>query len=542
LLSLFCVRGLGAGYKFELSKEKEEEGGKLEDLIFRYEVPDETLEGKHWRYRYLQAKHKENEGEKITADHLGLLDYNRKGDFSLQKYFHSFYKIRARGDDIHDCIICTNIGFDVNSLEKGGVELVSINDQPEDILEFGAQEKTARYKLKINKDDWHRRLKEEWSPVQLLAKEIKDCATKNKTTDIRAGMLNSYHVALVDERVIDFTTNTTKKFHQDFVSDAGSLSGGAKELRQTLCELGENDEWKNWKFKLSNSFGKGQSAVKNPLPRKITEEVVDNFFNKLIFVVDMPHEKKFEEIIETRDMSKYYQPDKCKAQTIRILHDVSAEFSNQEQKFWLKAESAKNILLADVTKMSLEYQSQLKKEIKFNDDVIKMMVFQLRQKLLESDGRKKVEQITSLSPQHTAVKVISAVQILMREMNQEGKYLVASSGRLKMEMWRNILKLQKGFRHFFVIVCDDETSVSSYENLITDNQADDNNFIIIVSPDKSSVGSEDEIKYSDFSKEIQEAILSKTVSFQGENLTVGNLIGYKPEEIIDFSSIKELFF
>jgi hypothetical protein len=256
----------------------------------------------------------------------------------------------------------------------------------------------------------------------------------------------------------------------------------------------------------------------------------------------MPHENKFEEILETRDMSKYYQPDKCKDQTVRILHEVSKEFSNQEQKFWLKAESAKNILLADVTKMSLEYQSQLEKEIKFNDDVIKMMVFQLRQKLLESDGRKKVEQITSLSPQHTAVKVISAVQILMREMNQEGKYLVASSGRLKMEMWRNILKLQKGFRHFFVIVCDDETSVSSYENLITDNQADDNNFIIIVSPDKSSVGSEDEIKYSDFSKEIQEAILSKTVSFQGENLTVGNLIGYKPEEIIDFSSIKELFF
>jgi hypothetical protein len=105
LLSLFCVRGLGAGYKFELSKEKEEEGGKLEDLIFRYQVPDETSVGKHWRYRYLQAKHKENEGEKITADHLGLLDYKPKGDFSLPKYFHSFYKIRARGDDIHDCII-----------------------------------------------------------------------------------------------------------------------------------------------------------------------------------------------------------------------------------------------------------------------------------------------------------------------------------------------------------------------------------------------------------------------------------------------------
>ena len=59
LLTLFCIRALAAGYKFELSKEKEEEGGKLEDLIFRYEVADDdTPAGKHWRYRFLQAKHK----------------------------------------------------------------------------------------------------------------------------------------------------------------------------------------------------------------------------------------------------------------------------------------------------------------------------------------------------------------------------------------------------------------------------------------------------------------------------------------------------
>ena len=44
-------------HKFKLSKEKEE-GRKLEDLIFRYEVADDTPAGKHWRYRFLQAKHK----------------------------------------------------------------------------------------------------------------------------------------------------------------------------------------------------------------------------------------------------------------------------------------------------------------------------------------------------------------------------------------------------------------------------------------------------------------------------------------------------
>jgi hypothetical protein len=166
----------------------------------------------------------------------------------------------------------------------------------------------------------------------------------------------------------------------------------------------------------------------------------------------MPHEKKFEEIMETRDMSKFYQTDKCKAQTVRILHEMSLEFSKREKNFWLKSGSAKNILLADVTKMSLEFQDHLEKNIKFNDSAIKRMADQLRQKLLRSNGREKVERIATPSPQHTAVKVISAVQILMQELKQEGNYLVTSSSRLQKEdrkRWKNILKLQTGFFHFF---------------------------------------------------------------------------------------------
>ena len=93
LLPLFCIRGLGAGYKFELGKENEDLAGKFDDVIFRYEVADDTSAGKHWRYRFLQAKHKENVKEKIVADHLQV--YNAKRDFSLSKYFHSYYKIRS---------------------------------------------------------------------------------------------------------------------------------------------------------------------------------------------------------------------------------------------------------------------------------------------------------------------------------------------------------------------------------------------------------------------------------------------------------------
>jgi hypothetical protein len=225
---------------------------------------------------------------------------------------------------------------------------------------------------------------------------------------------------------------------------------------------------------------------------------------------------------------------------------VPAEFSNKEQNFWLKSESAKNILLADVTKMSLEYQSQLEKEIKFNDGAIKRMTGQLKQKLPESDGRGKFKRIATLSPKHTAVKVISAVQILMRELKQEGNYLVTSSSHLQNEeerkRWKNILKLQKSFHHFFVIVCDDEASVSSYTNFIADDQLDDNNVTIIISRNGSLHGIKDEIKYVDLSEDCQQAILTRMVWFQGGNVTVGDLVGDEPEESMDFNSMMELLF
>jgi hypothetical protein len=538
LLTLFCVRALVAGYKFELSKEKEE-GGSLEDLIFRYEVADDTPADKHWRYRFLQAKHKENDKEKIAADHL--IDNNLRGDFNLLKYFHSFLNITARGEDIQDCIICTNIGFHLNSLEEGGVKLVSIDDQREDILKFGAP--TARYKLEVNDAEFHRKLREEWSQVRILAKELKDCAEGKKTTDIRKGtMLNSYHVALVDENVIDCKTKELGIFHQDFVSDAVNLSEGARELRQTISILDE-DNWEDWKFKLSYNFGKSQSAkVKNQLPRKITEEDVSDFFNKLIFVVDMPNEGKFEEILETDDLSKYYSRDDCENQTVRFLHEMSKEFSDKQQNYWLKSENAQKILLAGVTKMSLEYQGQLEKEIKFNDSAIQVMKKKLEQ-LMDSSNN-KVERIATPSPQFTAVKVISALQILMQELKQDENYLVVPSSLLQdeeeMKRWENILKLKKGFHHFLVVVGDNEDSIENYKNFIPDNQTNDRNFLIIISNGGPFKGMKDEIKYEDLSNEFKNKILSRTISFQGENLTVGELVGDQPDQVIDFSSLKEL--
>jgi hypothetical protein len=255
----------------------------------------------------------------------------------------------------------------------------------------------------------------------------------------------------------------------------------------------------------------------------------------------MPNEKQFKKIIETEDVSKYYPIDVCKIQTTRIFDEIADAFEKKPANFWLTSEEAKKILLAGVTAVSLEYQRQLEREIGFNEDAIKVMEKKLRH-LIDSSGKEKIQRISTPSPQHTAVKVISAVQILMRELKQEGNYLAVSASRLQdeEEIYKNILKLQKYVYYFVVVVCDSETSIQNLENLISDDQ--DKNYVIFISRNGQLAGIEDEINYDDLRKDFQEAILTKTVWFQGEKQNVENLIGCKPEEVIDFNSMKELLF
>jgi hypothetical protein len=194
----------------------------------------------------------------------------------------------------------------------------------------------------------------------------------------------------------------------------------------------------------------------------------------------MPNETQFKKIIETEDVSKYYQSDKCEDQTFRIFAQISQAFEEKPANFWLTSEEAKKILLAGVTAFSLEYQRQLEVEVGFNEDAIKVMEYKL-QYVLDTPGNNKIQGIATPSPQHTAVKVFAALQILMRELKQEGNYLAVSASRLQdeEEIYKNILKLQKYVYYFVVVVCDSETSIQNLENLISDDQ--DKNYVICIS-------------------------------------------------------------
>ncbi|XP_057373136.1 uncharacterized protein LOC130694018 [Daphnia carinata] len=555
LLMLFCVRALGAGYKFELSREREDVGGKFNDVVFRYQVPDKTPEDKAWRYRYLQAKHKLDESYKIKSTQL--LEDN-DNDFSIPKYFRSFCIMTTRNEIIHDCILCTNSDFHLKDAQeydvwinnknkkvvklKNGIELLKVNDEPEDILEFGPQQNTCRYKLNFTQELRDKALND-WQNIQLLAKQLQVFAQNGKKIETRIDVFKNYHVALINERVIDLKT---KKFHEDFVNEAVSLSNGAKELRQILCELVGNDDWKTWKFQLNNTFGRSQPAAEteNRLPLKIGEADIKAFFDKFLFVVNMPNEEHFEDILQTNDVSKYYTRKECKEQTLVLLNVIPDSLKKaMKMGRWLTSEEAKEILLEGVKKISIEYQTQLGNEVGFNEEAKKTMANEL-QKMLKSNNT--IERITTLSPRHTAVKVISAIPELQQKHAASISHLVISSSQLQSkedaERWKNVFQLPNDSGHSLLVVCDDGEQPFQDDHVaqMDEGEKTKRHKVIVISRKQPAIAAHinDEIKFSQLDESFKQKTLSKIVSFQGENEKVGRLVGPKPEDVLD--SLEEL--
>ena len=141
ILMLFLWRGISQQFSFRLGTEIKE-ANKFDDLVFEY------IEGGKKVYRLLQAKHKLDESKKITVHNL--LE-QPKGDYSLIKYFFSYQD--SKGQDlfkngtIKDIIICTNIGFNFNDLEKAQIKVERIIGK-DDILDIESGEKQpVRYRF-----------------------------------------------------------------------------------------------------------------------------------------------------------------------------------------------------------------------------------------------------------------------------------------------------------------------------------------------------------------------------------------------------------
>ena len=536
LLTLFLLRGTDAGYPFQLASNDENMGGKFDDLIFRYEVDTPTA-GKHWRYRYLQAKHStQPDKEKITTSKL--FEASKGDNFSLPKYFLSYRKMINRKEDVHDCIICTNIGFDTNDFDQKDIDYETLSCK-ENILEFGRDYKTTRYKLKKT-DKLTKKLTECLSAT--LAEELRNCVTNNKALDLRGVVLDSYHVALVEDHVLDLKIN---KFHQDFLDNLESLSVGAKQLRQSLGSDWKAD-WKAWNFQFCDGFGKRKSGEEFYFLPSSTENtaLIEDFFNKLVFVVNMPNENDYDRIIESVDVSKYYSANSRSTETKRILDEMLKWFKtnnakkNRETK-WLSLQDGRKLLLSSVANKSITYQNHLKEKFGFNKLAIDRMAKKLKTVLASED---KIKRITTQLPIYTSVKVIEAIRTIP-DWSSDDSLLVVGSDCLEnqKEQWANIMKLMKKESNQLLIVVCDNFGLVNFDNNYYAMLTAGNCKIIIISNEPDVPGLKDDIDFKDLSDELKKTLLGKIVSFQGTDATVRDIIECgKPEEVVDVDATMEL--
>nr|CAH0105441.1 unnamed protein product [Daphnia galeata] len=413
LLMLFLIRGIASGYEFKLGTEMPKVGGKFDDLIFKYEI--EKADGtndKTERYRFLQAKHKQNEETgKITATDLR----NNSGDFSLPKYFRSYcreIKKHCSAENVRDCIICTNIGFGdeeaITKLGKDGFQLIPYSD-PDNILVFdpirnqesGITIKTpARYKLK-NTDKLRQEMKK-WSEVHLLATTLlKYVSVKDPKLDLNCDVFKKYHLVLVKEWEVIERQMKKKEFSGKLggkFMDGKNLTGNVKEFRNILSDLtikqDKNKEtndspesifqefWSKKSFKFSASFGDNKSnkkpsdETKESLDCAIHDEDITHFLDKLVFAVHTPNEVELETSLK-EEVGKYYELHENDFQSDFILRNMLDWFKKKESTFMTSEEGTKifkkgkkKMKSLRVTGISIDYQKQLKKVLKFNEEAI----------------------------------------------------------------------------------------------------------------------------------------------------------------------------
>ena len=187
LLMLFLKRGYGKEYPFRLATEMDA-AEKFDDIVFQYTKEDQGKERNF--YRVLQAKHKQNDEEKITYNDLSNSDDEE--EFSLKKYFISYRNIERKTKDglegfmegeVKDYIICTNINFDLKDKKINKQKIT----KPDEFLKFSnSTKKSVRYKLIVdNNEELFKKLKDA-NDLNRLAKVLVKCIKKKTTTEFES--------------------------------------------------------------------------------------------------------------------------------------------------------------------------------------------------------------------------------------------------------------------------------------------------------------------------------------------------------------------
>ncbi|KAL1516139.1 hypothetical protein ABEB36_000060 [Hypothenemus hampei] len=289
LQMLFLKRVLDKGYEFNLGTEVED-AEKFDDI---YKRKDES--GKN-EIRFVQAKHKQDESKRITAHNLST---DKGDDFSLQKYFISYSKIKKKygfnKSEFKDFIIYTNIKFDSVDLEKAEIKIEDI-ETSDDILVTKSGRSAVCKKIIIQKEHKVYEKLRETSDLYLLAKKLGQHIFSYKPLQLNADIFKLYHVPLCrtvfqiqETQVMNKEGKEIPKkyvtFRNDFLN-GDNLAEDVSNFRnvlQLVLKRGNDDnafqqDLKGKEFGVSLNFGEVFKSESNPIitePEKLAETLAE---------------------------------------------------------------------------------------------------------------------------------------------------------------------------------------------------------------------------------------------------------------------------
>jgi len=340
LLMLFAFNSHKLGYDFHLATEMKA-AEKFDDVVLRYEKAGSGVG--HWRF--LQAKHSQtaNGSKKITAKDLLKKE---DGNFSLQKYFLSFQKIKRnekfQSGKLQDFIICTNGDFDFDngfqhhSLKKlRHQEALYLEPVTEADEMFNVSGERYRFVSSSHPErqavlSMLKSIFDETSECRKLAKMLAEHLLEGKKITLH-GLFKDYHMPLASFVFDMREKKLAKKFVEGKFDDQSCP--GALAFREALHEaivesLKEQPKKQNnllpkaknliphctdsdtlWngigelKLEFFDSFRCASiphSGLKELSELQVTDKEVEEFLDRLIFAVNQPNEKSLSELISDK--------------------------------------------------------------------------------------------------------------------------------------------------------------------------------------------------------------------------------------------------
>ncbi|XP_050435597.1 uncharacterized protein LOC126842596 [Adelges cooleyi] len=280
------------------------EAEKFDDVVFQYRKNDEEK----WKSRLLQVKHKEGstpdeELSKITkTDLISTDDHN---DFSLQKYFRSYLKIKQRSKEnsiysifsdeceIEDIIVITNTSFENEQFivsnfkpDEGAIEV-------DELLKVDRikHKKTEIFKLQTTSTAvLMKQLKHIFTVTSDFYKLVEKLATyiiENKPID-RTSVFKEYDYPLVNEVFCMKQTSSRDKksehyqlhFKTEFLYGTEQSEGTLQFRKALLKEIVFRESYNNKELKFA---GASQDFGVNELP---TGDKLENLTKNLASVIN----------------------------------------------------------------------------------------------------------------------------------------------------------------------------------------------------------------------------------------------------------------